>query len=196
MTKQEITTSTPDRSGLHFERRVRGAFMFLEELGFVSVDPLPTLVRYRKDDVEADVYHGRQSYEIGAGVTCFGIRYSMSEVIRATDPGAAKTYRNAIATTPEGVADGLAELSLMMKRYGTAALQGAPQFFSTLAKQRKQWSEDYAFDVLADLLRPRAAEAFRRGDYVTAAELYGRIRVRLSPAETKKLDLAEARCKG
>jgi len=187
---------TPDRSSLYFERKVRGAFTFLGELGFVEVEALPTLVRYRKDDVEVDVYHGRQSYEVGAGVTRCGIRYAMSEIIRTTDPEAATAYRNAVATAPEGVAEGLEELSSLMKRYGAAALQGDLQFFSALERQRKEWSEDYALDVLADQLRPQAAEAFRRGDYATAAELYRRIRLRLSPAETKKLALAEERRKG
>ncbi len=82
-----------------------------------------------------------------------------------------------------------------MKRYGTAALRGDPQFFSTLKEQRKLWSEEYALDVLADQLRPQADEAFRRGNYSTAADLYARIRSRLSPAEVKKLALAEERRK-
>ncbi len=186
----------PDRSHLHFERKVRSAFTFLEDLGFVEVEALPTLVRYGKDCVEVDVYHGRQSYEVGAGVTGFGTRYAMSEIIRASDPEVAKGYRNTVATTPERVAAGLEELSSLLKCYGTAALQGDSQFFSVLEKKRKQWSEEYALDVLADLLRPQADEAFRRGDYLTAAELFGRIRTRLSPAETKKLALAEERRDG
>jgi hypothetical protein len=183
----------PDRSYLHFEREVRGAFAFLEDLGFVEIEALPTLVRYQKAGIEVDVYHGRQSYELGAGVTGFGTRYAMSELIRATDPEAAKGYRNAVVTTCEGMVKGLEELSLLIKRYGTMALQGDPQFFMMLEKQRKQWSEEYALDVLADQLRPQADEAFRQGDYSTAAELFGRIRARLSPAEIKKLALAEAR---
>ena len=187
--------ATPDRSHLNFERQVREAFAFLSDLGFSETEALPTLVRYRHDDVEVDVYYGRQSYEIGAGVTGFGIRYAMSEIIRAVDPETAKRYRNAMATTQEAVAAGLEELSSLMKRYGTAALRGDPQFFSTLKEQRKLWSEEYALDVLADQLRPQADEAFRRGNYSTAADLYARIRSRLSPAEVKKLALAEERRK-
>jgi len=68
---------------------------------YVEVEALPTLARYRKDNVEVDVYHGRQSYEIGGGVTVFGSRYAMSEIVRATDPEAATNYRGAVATTAE-----------------------------------------------------------------------------------------------
>ncbi|MCW5610640.1 MAG: hypothetical protein KIS83_08170 [Rubrivivax sp.] len=188
--------SFKDRTDLHFARKVRGAFLFLEEMGFTVVEATSTLVRYRKDDIEVDVYHGRQSYEVGAGVTAFGVRYSMSEIIRTADAAAAQIYRSPVATTPEGIADGLEELSSLMKGYGGVALKGDRQFFSKLAKQREQWSEDYALDVMAGQLRPRAEEAFRRGNYAMAAELYARIKGRLSPAEAKKLAVARSRSSG
>ena len=196
MISEVSTVNVQERADLHFERKVRGAFLFLEEIGFIEVEAVPTLMRYQKGDVEVDVYHGRQSYEVGAGVTAFGVRYAMSEIIRASDPVAAKAYRNAVATTPAGIADGLEELSSLMRRYGSDALRGDREFFSVLAKQREQWSEDYALDVLADQLRPRAEEAFRRGDYVMAAELYARIKGRLTQAEVKKLAVAQSRSKG
>ncbi|HEY2560159.1 MAG TPA: hypothetical protein VGI48_10665 [Caldimonas sp.] len=187
----------PDRSPLHFAQKVRGAFSFLVDEGFTEIEARPTLVRYRNGDgdVEVDIYHGRQSYEVGGGVTIFGLRYAMSEIMRASDPDMAKEYRNAVATTPEGVAAGLKELSALMQRYGSAALLGDPRFFSVLEEGRRQWAQEFALDVLVGQLRPQAEEAFRRGDYSMAAELYGRIRERLSPAEAKKLALAEERCR-
>jgi hypothetical protein len=183
----------PDRTPLHFEWNVQQSFLFLADLGFREVEATPTLVRYRNGDVEVDVYHGRKSYEVGGGVTFAGIRYAMSEILRARDPAVGKDYRNAVATTPEGVAAGLKELSALLQRCGASALRGDPAFFSMLERQRKQWSQDYALDVLVGQLRPQAEEAFRRGDYSKAAQLYGRIRERLSPAEVKKLTLAEER---
>jgi hypothetical protein len=196
MTREVVSPmSAQDRADLHFARKVRAAFIFLEELGFVRVEELPTLVRYRNEDIEVDVYHGRRSFEVGSGVAGLGVRYAMSELIRVADPEAAKTYRLTIATTPAEVADALEELSSLMRRYGAAALRGESQSFSALAKQREQWSEDYALDVLAGQLRPQADDAFRRGDYATAAQLYERIRGRLSLAEVKKLALAQSRSK-
>lgn len=186
--------NTSDRSYLNFETKVRKAFAFLSILGFSEVEALPTLVRYRKGSVEVDVYHGRQSYEIGAGVTSFGARYAISELIRAIDPEAAKQFHYAMVTTAEGVAAGLEDLSSLMERYGSAALHGDSQFFSMLEKQRKCWAEEYALDVLVEQLRPQADEAFLEKDYSTAVELYSRIRQRLSPAELKKLSFAEKRC--
>lgn len=183
----------PDRANLHFERKVRVAFKFLEDIGFVEVEALPTLVRYFKTGVEVDVYHGRQSYEVGAGITGFGTRYAMSEIIRASDQEAAKRYRSAVVTKEEGLAESLEELSLQMKRYGIPALQGNSEFFSSLNNQRKQWLEEYALDVLAEQLRPQAHKAFQRGDYSIAVELFSRIQARLSTAELKKMAIAKAR---
>jgi len=184
---------TPDRSNLNFQEKVRKAFAFLGDLGFSEVEALPTIVRYRKGDIEVDVYHGRQSYEIGAGVTAFGTRYPISAIICAVDSEAFKRFRYAMTTTPEGIVAGLEELSSLMKRYGRAAIEGDPQFFSTLEKQKQLWSAEYAIDVLARQLRPQADEAFRRRDYSKAADLYSRIKNRLTKTELKKLSLAEER---
>ena len=187
--------NTLDHSQLCFVEKARTAFAFLADEGFMEAEALPTLVRFRKDDIEVDVYHGRKSYEIGGGISISGTRYSMSEVMRVGDPDVAKNYRNTVATTPETVTGGLEELSGLLQRYGTAALRGDSHFFLVLGEQRKQWANEYALDVLVDQLRPQAEDAFRRGDYSKAAELYSRIRERLSPAEIKKLALAEGRCK-
>lgn len=184
---------TLDRSSLNFEEKVRRAFAFLRELGFSEIEALPTLVRYQKGDVEVDVYHGRQSFEIGAGVSGFGTRYAMSEIIRAVDLNVAKHYRYAATTTPEGINAALEELSSLMKQHGREAIEGNPKFFSMLENQRKLWSEEYALDVLSEQLRQKADEAFRQKDYAKAADLYSRIRKRLSPAELKKFSLAEKR---
>jgi len=182
-----------DRSCLNFEEKVRKAFAFLKELGFCEIHASPTNVRYKKRGVEVDVYHGRQSYEVGAGVTAFGARYAISEIIRAVDPNIAKSFRYEVAITAQSVAATLERLSNLMQEYGRKALEGDENFFSTLENQRKIWAQEYSLDVLAEQLRPRAAEAFRRRDYATAADLYSRIRQRLSQAEAKKLAIAEER---
>ncbi len=181
---------TIERTGLNFSDKVKDLFVFLEQLGFSIVESLPTLVRYKKGDIEVDVYHGRQSYEIGAGITISGNRYSISEIIRLNAPDIAKNFRYAMATTAEGVATALETLSMLMKRFGGAALKGDPEFIAALEQQRQQWSEDYALEVLAEQLRPKANEAFHRKDYSMAADLYSRILKCLSAVERKKLDFA------
>lgn len=183
-----------DRERLNFESEAKKAFTFLNELGFLQVESLPTLVRYQKDDVEITVYHGRLSYELGAEISYQGKQYALAEIVRAVDPEVAKRGGNLMASTAEGVVKGLNKLGLLTKRYGVTALQGGSQFFSMLEEKRKVWVEEYWLDGLARQVRPQAEDAFRRGDYERAAELYSRIRGCLSPTEAKKLSLAQERC--
>lgn len=182
-----------DRSYLNFEIEARKAFDFVRDLGFSEIEASPTLLRYRKGDVDLDVYHGRKSYEIGAGVTAFGVRYAISEIIRHKDPELARQYRYAVATTPDGVISGLSELSALMSQHGRPALDGDPRFFLMLENGRKSWCEEYALDVLADQIRPQAEDAFRARNYTKAAELYSQIKERLSSTEIQKLRIAEER---
>lgn len=184
---------SPDRTRLNFANAVTERFAFLDDRGFSVTELLPTIVRYRKGDVEVDVYHGRQSYELGFGIERHGVRYSLSDLIRTVDLQAGEQYRNFAATTQDGIAEGLTQLVGWVKRYCEPALRGDPEFFAALDRQRKIWAESYALDVLAVQLRPKANEAFRRGNYRKASELYERIRLRLTPAELKKLTLAKKR---
>lgn len=179
-----------DRTNHNFPGKVREKFSFLECLGFSVIESLPTVVRYKNREIEVDVYHGRQSYEIGAGITVFGMRYTISEIVKVSNPDFVDTFRYATTSTPEGINKALEELSLLMRQFGEPVLKGDTKFITALSKQRKQWSDDYALEVLAEQLRPQASEAFRQKDYSTAVDLYSRIRDVLSTAELKKLNFA------
>lgn len=182
-----------ERTRLNFADAVRKRFAFLGDYGFAEVESLPTIVRFQKDDLEADVYHGRQSFEVGFGIARKGTRYSLSELIRVADPAAAEQYRNETATTPDGIDKSLVRLQELVSRYGERALQGDAEYFLALASHRKLWAEGYALDVLEEQVRPKAEAAFRDGDYRQAAALYEKIRARLSSVELKKLALARER---
>lgn len=184
-----------ERARLNFANAVGERFAFLGEYGFMEIESLPTIVRYRKDGLEANVYHTRQSFEVGFEMVRDGVRYSLSELIRASNPQEGLQHRNYAATTVEGIAQALARLEGLVKHYCDLALQNDPAFFAMLAELEKAWSEGYALDVLARQLRPKAEVAFRAGDYRQAAELYERIRPRLSGTELKKLALAKERAR-
>lgn len=179
------------RSSLKFVVAVREYFEFLSSLGFSEVEALPTLMRYEKSGVSVDVYHGRQSYEVGAGITAYGVRYTIPQIIRHSDSELAEKYRRKSVTTSEEVAVAVEELSLLTKRYCRLALEGDRSLFSALENERKISTKEYELDVLARQTRPKALEAFRKKDYSKAVELYSRIEKRLTPAEIKKLSIAK-----
>lgn len=81
----------------------------------------------------------------------------------------------------------------MVRRYGASVLCGDPKFLAIVFERREHWLQEYSLDVRAEQIRPQAERAFRQGDYAKAAELYGLMRERLSPAEAKKLAFAEGR---
>src|SRR5712664_413401 len=119
MTKRVTNNgSEPNHTPLSFPDAVARAFAFLANFGLVRTETLPTIVRYRKGDVEADVYHGPQSYEFGFEIGRGDVKYSMSELIRKDDPDTAKQYRNFVATTPSALIEGLTRLAELVKRYG------------------------------------------------------------------------------
>ena len=178
-----------NRTELNFASAVSEKFVFLEEVGFSKIESLPTIVRYRKGDLEIDIYHGRQSYEIGFGIAYEGIRYPLSAIIRVTDPELDKQYRNYTARTPTAIEEGLRLLANVVKRYGERALRGDAEFITALESGRELWLDE----VCARQLRPEAAAAFQRGDYRKAAELYEQFRSNLTPAEVKKLAVAKRR---
>jgi hypothetical protein len=185
----------PERTRLNFANAASEAFSFLSDRGFVLVESLPTLVRYRKGEIEARLYHGRRSFEVGLEIIRDGERYSISELIRAADRMEGEQYRNWVATTPQAIEEALARLKELVRRYGERALRGDPRLFDTLMKLRQEWMENYSLDVLASQLRPKADAAFRSGDYRQAAALYEKIQPRLSASELKKLALAKQRAK-
>lgn len=188
-----VKSTMGHRSDIEFTRIAREAFSFLLDEGFCEEEALPTLLRYKRGDVEVDVYHGRQSYEIGVGISFAGERYAISEVLRLSNAAEANNYRNPIARTSGGVAAAMSALSSLLREHGARALSGDAKVISDLKSQRDGWSVEYALDVLEGQVRPLAEEAFRSGEYAKAAELYGRIRGRLSSLESKKLALAEER---
>lgn len=183
----------PSNDSFAFAEKVREVFRFLREQGFVETVALPSMVELVKNGVTVDIYCGRRSSEIGAGISFLGSRYALSEIVRVVDPEVANRMRNIVATTPELMTSGLEQLSSALRQYGASALSGEPSFFSELSEQRFRRSAEFALDVLASQLRPQAEEAFRQGEYAKAAEAYARIRGALSPAEIKKLEFAERR---
>jgi len=186
---------TPESPKYDFEGSARKAFAFLSEHHFVEAESCPTLIRFRRGEIEVDVYHGRRSFEVGGGITAFGTRYSIPEIVRLSGPSLVKDFYYRVARNQHSIDASLEELSRLLNEYCLPALHGDTNFYTRLEAERKRGSKAYALEVLAGNVRPQAEEAFRRGDYALAVELYSQIRECLSPAELKKLSMAERRVK-
>lgn len=196
MTIADINNASGQGCGdLNFADIAKGKFAFLRDLGFAVIESSPTIVRFRKGDIQVDVYQEPYSYEMGLGVTWMDVRYELQDFIVAIDPEAIKEYYVPIASTKEGVAEGLTRLSELARRYCGQALQGELNFFVEVAEKNKSRTQEYWLERRARQLRPEAEEAFRLGRYRQAAELYKQIESVLSPSERKRLAIAEERSK-
>jgi hypothetical protein len=149
------------RSGFNFPRVVAERFAFLAAFGFSPSQSGPTFVSYRRDDLELHVYHGRQSFEVGLHVGCGADQFSLSELIRASDPAAAEDYRNPVATTPASVESAVDQLAQLVQRYGERALDDDPLFLcSRYIHGRRQ----KLHSVKGDILRlPNSTNELRHG---------------------------------
>ena len=172
---------------------VRQEFAFVGDFGFREVEALPTIVRYLKDDLQLNVFHGRMSYEVSMEIGRNDNLYPLWSLIHAVDPKAEEGYRPWAATTSAAVANGVEHLAALVRRYGARALQDDPAFFEELRKVCDSWAHDYALDVLASQIRPKAAAAFRHGRYREAGKLYQEIAERLTAAERAKLAFCRKR---
>jgi hypothetical protein len=190
-----MTTMT-DRHELRFAEAVEDQFGFLQEHGFRRVQREPSFVRFESKHVYVNVYHGRQSFEIGleVGSLVAGAEetsYSMSEIIRLVEPGKADGYRNYAARSPNGVAEGVQGLAMLFRRYVDAGVLDGSGLFERLRKGRKTWSREYAKEVNLTHARQKLGVAWHAKDYTQVVELLRPLRDALTPTELHKLEYAE-----
>ena len=160
-------------------------------LSFREIEALPTIVRFQKEDgTQINIFFGRTSSEVGFEVQHGQDVYSLGEIIGISDEEAGNAYRRYVAVSPEGLLEALSHLAKLVKRYFVSGIQREFEFFSSLRRRRKRLAAAYAMDVMSRQLRPQAADAFRKGQYGSAAKLYDQIKSTLSAAELKKLEYA------
>jgi hypothetical protein len=193
MTRDELEPWVSERRWLNFAQVAMEQFNFLRDYGFTVYESTPTIVRFRKEEFEVNIYHGRRSYEIGMEICREDRCYSIEALVRLTDRESADRFRYYAATTPEGVLEGVKQLASIVRQYGDQALRGDSPTFGALAAQRAAMGKALAEETLAHQIRPKAEAAFRNRSYREAADLYEKILPSLTPTELKKLAFAKDR---
>ena len=188
--------STNDRRDLRFAEVAEVKFNLLQEHGFKRMQSEPTLVRFESRRAYVNVYHGRQSFEVGLEIGSLvagadETSYSMSEIIRLVDAGEADGYRNYVAHSPERVAEGVQRLAMLFSRYVNAGALGDTVLFERLREGRELWSREYATDVNLTHARQKLGVLWHAKDYPKVVELLSPLRDALTPTEVHKLEYAE-----
>jgi hypothetical protein len=109
------------------------AFAFLPPLGFFVARREGALVRFEKDSVFVNVYHGHSSFQIGLelGRLHEGDLYSLHELLSAVAPADIGRAR-CQATDPEVLAPCLASIAETIERNFGALLSGNANAFEKL----------------------------------------------------------------
>ena len=195
----------PDRSLLRFEETVLSSFSFLTApaYAFRCTRTEVTLVRYESQRVFVNVYHGRSSYELGCEI---GLRvggstkgddsveegFTIWEIARV-EGGSVDERVFLQASTPERVEQLVPELAAVVQRYGARALHGDAACFTSLQESRTQSFEQYMTDSRLTQARKGVADAWRKGDFAEVIRLFEPLSENLTPAESKKLEMAKKR---
>lgn len=183
-----------DRSLLRFADEVTDRFAFLDAQGLRRVHVEDTLVRFESHRLTINIYHGRQSYEIGLeveGPASPHDRYSFSELLRLVDQEQAQHYRCFAAHNIQGVSNGVRQLAETFQKYFTSGILDDNRLFSRLKQQRETLNRDYAKDVELQQARRKADDAWHQKDYSLVVKNLKPLRDSLSPSEVAKLAFAE-----
>jgi hypothetical protein len=162
-----------------------------EALGFRCVRSEATFVRFESRAVSINVYHGRQSYEIGLEIEFASAReaYSFSELLRLVDPEQAERYRNYATHTVQGVAEGVGQLADLFHRCIDAGILDDSQLVPHLKLQREELSRNYAFKTQLQQARRISEAAWRKRNYADVVKALKPFRAALTPSEVRKLEL-------
>jgi hypothetical protein len=185
-----------DRRAMRFAETVEEAFSFLELHGFKRIKSEPTFVRFATQRIRLDVYHGRQSFEVGLEIASLEAgsddkSYSMSEIIRLVEPSKADEYRNYAAQSAAEVGEGVRRLAARVRRYVDAGVLDNPRFFRLLQENREKWAQNYAREVNLTQVRRQLEIAWHAKDYPKVVTLLHPLRATLTPTELQKLEYAE-----
>jgi hypothetical protein len=183
-----------DRSFLRFPEEVKERFAFLKALGFCDVLVEVSLVRYEAPTMGINVFHGRRSYEIGLEIESMQVpieSYSISEILRLVDIKGAENYRNFMAHTVEGVAEGVHRLAILLRECIDAGIFSDKQFFPRLKLQQDTLTKDYWFKMEFKQARHESESAWAKKDFGKVVQILSPLQEHLNPSDLKKLEYAK-----
>ena len=191
-----MEASTNDRASLGFAEAVQSALEIVAlDHGLGMVEAGPTRVRYESGLMFLNIYHGRQSYEIGVEVGLLadeqGCKFGLPDVLAALlgrDHGC-RTYFQ--ASKKDALMKCVEQIAALIEQHYGPVLAGDRNTWEQIAAVTAEHDAAYTKEVVQQPIREAANEAWREQDYQKVRELYGSIRQDLTPVERKRLTYAE-----
>ena len=199
-----VAVSPVNRKVFRFVEAVVSEFRFLEDLGFVRACALDTFVRYEREPLFVNVFHGRGSYELGVEVghrvlvdgELVDEKFTLGELVAMADPS--RVFPGFAAVTPEQVQRFVPQLASLAEQFGANLLRGDPAEFARLRLDTAARSEAMREGWRASQLRSRADSAWRERDFGRVVDAYGEMlselrSVSLTASEVARLRYAAVR---
>src|SRR5436190_17827121 len=181
-----MSESMQDKVGrLGFVGHAREAFDFLTRLGFVETTCTNTMVDWQGARTGITVFHGSQSYIMGAEFRRLAARHvpiDLADALRAIHPDQVHlaAYQTSSASN---VRAGLDQLASLVRDDCEALLAGDPQVWQRVEEAWRQQQELYEREARIRVLRERANQAWHTKEYATAVSLYREMEEALTEVE-------------
>lgn len=181
---------------LGFEEAVLAEFAFLvREFGFRLAHSDPSLVRLESPNgVGVEVWLERGSFEISADLLRLrptsSERFTTWEIARLAGAPGVTAASWLQASNRQAVAEGVAQLSELLRTYGSEALNGDERTLQGLRALQLSESDRFLAEGRATRARSALGKAWADRNYPRVVELLEGIADQLSPAEYRKLTYA------
>ena len=186
-----------DRTAFGFPDHVEREFGFLRDFGFMTRQREATLVRFESDRLRIDVYHGRQSYEIGLSIASVNASqedwYSMGTLLAIMEPDAGRAYRRYAAPSPAAVERGVTELAGLLSRCVASGLLNDPTLLQRLREESQASADAYASEVRLADVRKKLQAVWNTRDFAAVVTLLAPVQHLLTDVEREKLQYARER---
>lgn len=195
------TAGDPQRDQLGFLAAAGARFGFLLDLGFEEVASERSFLRFDRNDMFVEVFHGRASYELGVE---FGRwvrvdddvveqKFHLVDVLPLLAPNVSFVART--ATSREQVARFVEELAAAARLAAEDLAYRGADAFDRISEAVASRSEEHLDGLRAARLRARAEDAWRRKDFASVVAAYEEIdseldTVTMRESETRRLSYA------
>ena len=185
-----------DRDALQFDSSVTKSFCFLiTDYDFQVVRVEPTIVQYETSKVFINIYHGRQSFEIGVeiGLICRGYdsRFRLPVVLKGLLGKQTKHVQTFYqAHEKHVISHCVQKLALLVKEHCDPVLRGDQSAFNLVEKSSFQESNAITQKYSIEPIKYKADIAWKQKDYESVVSLYGSIKKHLNDIEKKRIDYA------
>ncbi|HLA04390.1 MAG TPA: hypothetical protein VJZ16_00265 [Syntrophales bacterium] len=190
--------TTINRKYFEFPEMVEHHFRFLEqELGFIMVEASETFIQYRSQLFFVNIYHGRQSYEVGFEVGRIDeapLRYGLSALLMVVVPEYnGNTFFQ--ARDKKTLQKSVERLAQIVKAHCHYLLMGDLETWKKLENIRQLEKKQLHQNYFVRPTKNEALGAWQRRDYEEVICKYETIETDLTEIERRRLACARKKIK-